>query len=128
MHAPISSLAASNTYLSRDDRENTGIIRNIVYMVDMAGTVEEKLKARGYRSHIHHKGVRGHPLSEAKQAVNTRRSKTRARVEHVFGAQAQMGGKLMRGIGLVRATARIGLRNLVYNLQRFVIITRTAPA
>lgn len=89
---------------------------------------EEKLKARGYRSHIHHKGVRGHPLSEAKQAVNTRRSKTRARVEHVFGAQAQMGGKLMRGIGLVRATARIGLRNLVYNLQRFVIITRTAPA
>ena len=89
---------------------------------------EESLKAEGYRSHIHHKGTRGHPLSEAKQAVNTRRSRTRARVEHVFGAQAQMGGKLLRSIGGVRAWANIGMKNLVYNMQRFVCITRTAPA
>lgn len=89
---------------------------------------EEDLKARGYRSHIHHKGTRGHHLSEAKQAVNTRRSRTRARVEHVFGAQAQMGGKLMRSIGGVRARASLGMKNLVYNMQRFLFLTRPAPA
>lgn len=89
---------------------------------------EEELKACGYRSHIHHKGARGHPLSPAKQAVNTRRSRTRARVEHVFGIQAQMGGKLLRSIGGTRARANLGMRNLVYNMQRFICITRTAPA
>lgn len=89
---------------------------------------EENLKAEGYRSHIHHKGTRGHPLSETKQAVNTRRSRTRARVEHIFGAQAQMGGKLLRSIGSVRAWANIGMKNLVYNMQRFICIARIAPA
>lgn len=89
---------------------------------------EAELKARGYRSHIHHKGTRGHPLSGAKHATNTRRSKIRARVEHVFGRQAAMGGKLMRSIGIVRARANIGLKNLVYNLRRFVFLTKPAPA
>lgn len=89
---------------------------------------EEELKERGYRSHIHHKGARGNPLSDAKQRTNTRRSKVRARVEHVFGRQAAMGGKLMRCIGSVRARASIGLKNLVYNLQRFVFLTKPLPA
>ena len=89
---------------------------------------EEELKARGYRSHIHHKGTRGHPLSDAKQATNTRRSKVRARVEHVFGHQSAMGGKLMRCIGIVRAEAKIGMKNLVYNLRRFVFLVKPALA
>ena len=89
---------------------------------------EEKLKARGYRSHIHYKGTRGHLLSDAQRATNTRRSKIRARVEHVFGRQFAMGGKLMRSIGNVRAHANIGIKNLVYNLQRFVFLGRIAPA
>ena len=88
---------------------------------------EEILKEKGYRSHIHHKGTRGHPLSDTKQATNVRRSRIRARVEHVFGRQAQMGGKLVRSIGIVRARANIGMKNLVYNMQRFVCVTRIAP-
>ena len=89
---------------------------------------EAKLKAQGIRSHIHHKGSRGHSLSEAKQAVNTRRSKIRSRVEHVFGRQSQMGGKLVRSIGILRARANIGLKNIVYNMQRFVFLTTLKPA
>jgi transposase, IS5 family len=89
---------------------------------------EEELKAQGYRSHIHHKAARGHPLSEAKQRVNTRRSRTRARVERIFGRQSQMGGKLARSIGILRARANIGMKNLVCNLQRFVFLTTPAPA
>ncbi len=89
---------------------------------------EEELRARGYRSHIHHKGARGHPLSDAKRQINTRRSRVRARVEHIFGSQHAMGGKLMRSIGVVRARANIGLKNIAYNLQRFVFLTRPATA
>jgi hypothetical protein len=44
----------------------------------------------------------------------------RARVEHVFGAQAAMGGHLVRTIGLQRAKVKIGLMNLVYNMLRLV--------
>ena len=44
----------------------------------------------------------------------------RARVEHVFGAQAAMGAHLVRTIGLQRAKVKIGLINLVYNMIRLV--------
>ena len=40
------------------------------------------------------------------------------RVEHVFGTQAQMGGHIVRTIGLVRAAVKIGLMNLAYNMKR----------
>ncbi len=50
-------------------------------------------------------------------------------VEHVFGAQSNdMGGTLVRGIGLVRARARIGLKNLAYNMRRLVQLERLAAA
>ncbi len=48
----------------------------------------------------------------------------RARVEHVFGHQVTaMGGKLIRTIGIMRARAKIGLKNLAYNFQRFLVLT-----
>src|SRR3954468_24651954 len=50
-----------------------------------------------------------------------------ARVEHVFGHQhTSMGGKIVRTIGLVRAKAKIGLMNLVYNISRLALLERTA--
>jgi IS5 family transposase len=49
----------------------------------------------------------------------------RVRVEHIFGAQANdMGGTLVRTIGLVRAKAKararakIGMNTLAYNMRR----------
>ena len=60
---------------------------------------------------------------------NKTRSKVRARVEHVFGAQSNdIGGTLMRSIGLVRAKARIGLKNLTYNMRRQVQLESLAMA
>ena len=53
----------------------------------------------------------------------------RVRVEHIFGAQNNdMGGTLVRSIGLVRAKARIGLKNLTYNMRRLVQLERLAMA
>ncbi len=39
-----------------------------------------------------------------------------------------MGGTLVRSIGLVRARARIGLKNLVYNMRRLVQLEALVPA
>jgi IS5 family transposase len=89
--------------------------------------MEAKLKAQGYKSRIHRRGKRNRPLSEAEQVANTARSKVRARVEHIFGHQeTAMGRKIVRTIGIARAAAKIGLMNLVYNMQRLVQLERVA--
>ena len=54
---------------------------------------EAKVKARGLTSRIHRKGYRNHPLHDWEKAGNRSRSRFRAQVEHVFGAQpGDMGG------------------------------------
>jgi IS5 family transposase len=91
--------------------------------------IEAKLKARDFRSRIHRRGSRNHPLSETQQEANRRKSKVRARVEHIFGAQENTpGGRIVRTIGIVRARAKIGLQNLVYNIRRLVVLERVAAA
>ena len=47
-------------------------------------------------------------------------AKTRARVEHVFGALEQMGGKLLRTIGQARASFAMTMMAACYNLKRLV--------
>ena len=59
------------------------------------------------------KETRNHPLSPWEQQGNRTRSRIRSRVEHIFGIQAQRAGNLiLRGVGIVRAKTKIGLRNL----------------
>jgi len=90
--------------------------------------IEAKLKARGFTSRIHRKGKRGKPLTEQAKKSNRTKSKARVRVEHVFGAQANdMGGTLVRTIGLARAEAKIGMKNLVYNIRRLGQLRRVNP-
>ena len=90
---------------------------------------EAKLKARGFRSRIHVRANRNRPLTAAQEAANKRRSKVRARIEHVFGAQQNArGGRLVRTIGIVRAKAKIGLMNLAYNIRRLATLERMAAA
>ena len=88
---------------------------------DRSAEIEEKLKDKGLRSRIHRKGKRNKPPSDREKKGNKTRSRVRVRVEHVFGARSNdMGGPLIRSIGLVRAKARIGLRNLACNMRRAV--------
>jgi transposase, IS5 family len=83
--------------------------------------VEVGLDALGHISQIHERAYRNHPLTEAQMASNREKSKTRAKVEHVFGAWVvTMGGKLVRAIGIERVRVQLGLKNLVYNLKRYV--------
>src|SRR3982074_593100 len=66
--------------------------------------IEAQLRASGYKSRIHRRGRRNHPLSSAQERANHAKSRIRARIEHVFGAQQSApGGRLVRRVGLGRA-------------------------
>jgi len=61
--------------------------------------------------------------------ANKTRSKVRGRVEHVFGFQERsMGGKFIRTIGMARAKTKIGMMNLVYNMNRLIQLESGAAA
>lgn len=81
---------------------------------------EDWLKANEYRNQIQRKGKRNKPLSECQQQRNKRIARTRARVEYVFGAIEQMGGKLLRTIGQTRANFAMTMMAACYNLKRLV--------
>lgn len=110
------------------DDENTasGVWADSAYR---SAEIEDKLAARGLKSRIHRKAHRNRPLTEREKQGNRTRARVRARVEHVFGAQSNdMGGPLMRCIGIARAKARIGLRNLAYNMRRMVQLDAAAAS
>lgn len=85
---------------------------------------EAWLKANGYRNRIQRKGKRNKPLSKAQQRRNHGIAKTRARVEHVFAAIAQMGGKLIRTIGQARAKFAMTMMAACYNIKRLAYFQR----
>lgn len=79
------------------------------------------------RNEIHKKGYRNRPLTKALKSSNTVKSRTRSRVEHVFGFMEQsMNGLAVKCVGIVRATGILGLINLTYNIFRYEQIIRTA--
>ena len=73
---------------------------------DSAYTGEKQKKViRKYRlkNKVHEKGYRGNPLTDKQKAKNKIKSKTRARVEHVFGYMEQSMNSIM-----VRSVGRLG--------------------
>ena len=73
--------------------------------------------------YVHRKGSRNNPLGGWAKYANRIYSGVRVRVEHVFGAQSNdMGGRLLRSIGIKRARVNIGLKNLAYNMRRLVYL------
>ena len=81
--------------------------------------IEESLEKKNIESQIHEKGYRGHPLTKRQQQRNRKKSKVRARVEHIFGfMENSMNGVYLHCRSLVRAKAAIGLMNITYNLFR----------
>jgi IS5 family transposase len=91
--------------------------------------IETVLALMGFDSQIHQRPYRNHPLSDEQKQSNSMKSKTRAKVEHVFGAWTmQMGGKVVRAIGIVRVKAQLGLKNLTYNLIRYTFLQTQGAA
>lgn len=74
---------------------------------------------------VHEKGTRGNPLTQEQKDNNKKKSKTRVRVEHVFGfIEGSMNKFYLNCIGIKRASATIGLINLAYNLFRYEQLVR----
>ena len=75
------------------------------------GEVQEAVyKKKKVINKIIEKGYRNKPLTEEQIANNKEKSKTRVRVEHVFGfVENSMHGSIVRTIGIARAKAKIGM-------------------
>lgn len=74
---------------------------------------------------VNEKGYKNKPLTDGQKESNRLKSKTRARVEHVFGFMEQrMQGLLLVSVGMARATGIIGLINLTYNICRYEQVIR----
>ena len=85
----------------------------------------EALNELGFRGHLQRKGCRYKKLTQRRIQGNHKRAKVRSRVEHIFGIQAMRAGSLLiRTIGVVRAKAKIGLRNLAYNIDRYCLLAQ----
>ena len=92
--------------------------------------IEAKLKARGLQKpYPSTRPARPSAVFMRKSERTATKSRIRARIEHVFGAQqTSPGGRIVRTIGIVRARAKIGLQNLAYNIRRLVTLERLAAA
>ncbi|EKU81376.1 transposase [Massilia sp. NP310] len=80
------------------------------------------MKQASWRVHIQRCGHATKGISETQKRSNRAIATPRARVEHVFGALAQMGGKLVRCLGIVRTTFVLQLKAASYNLKRLVFL------
>lgn len=90
------------------------------------GTDQEcSVSERKMINKIHEKGYKNKPLTEEQVANNNLKSKTRVRVEHIFGfMERSMNGMYIWSVGMPRATAIIGLINLTYNIFRYEQLVR----
>jgi len=86
---------------------------------------EKTIKKYRMNNKVHEKGTRNNPLTETQKKSNREKSKTRARVEHVFGfIEGSMNRLQLNSIGYKRTAALISLINLTYNLFRYEQISR----
>jgi IS5 family transposase len=89
---------------------------------------EEFMAKNGFVSRVHRKKPIGRPMPAAIRRTNNAKSKIRSRIEHVFAEQKERMDLFIRTIGIARATTKIGLANLVYNIKRLRFLRRIAAA
>ena len=84
------------------------------------------LDRRGLEPQVQRAKPRGRPMPPHIARGNATRARVRSRVEHVFAAEKRRMGLVIRTIGLIRASAKITLANLAYNMRRLVWMDGTA--
>jgi IS5 family transposase len=60
--------------------------------------------------------------------ANARKSTVRPVVEHIYAQQKGPTGLFVRTIGIARARTKIGIVNLLYDMQRMIRLMRPAAA
>jgi len=89
---------------------------------------EAYLEKNGFVSRIHRKKPKGRAMAETTRRANALKSKVRSRVEHVFADQKDRMDLFVRTVGIARATTKIGMANLVYNIKRLIFLQRPRAA
>jgi IS5 family transposase len=109
------------------DKSNTasGVWADTAYR---SAANEAFLIRNGFVSHIHRKKPKGRIMPEATRRANNAKSTIRSRIEHVFAEQKERMDLFIRTVGIARATTKIGLANLVYNIKRLIFLRRAVVA
>jgi len=103
--------------LLRDEDSGQSLYADSAYVGE---PIAEMLRQKEIIPQIIERAFRGKPLTDEQIETNRIKSKTRCRVEHVFGFVTQnMNDFYIRSIGYRRAKGIIGLINLVYNMCRY---------
>ena len=89
---------------------------------------EDFMAKNGFVSKVHRKKPKGRPMPDITRRANALKSKVRSHVEHVFAVQKDRMDLFIRTIGIARATTKIGMANIVYNIKRTLFLRRTMPA
>ncbi|BCI69004.1 IS5 family transposase ISMac22 (plasmid) [Acetobacter aceti] len=85
---------------------------------------EDFMEKQGFVSKVHRKKPHLKPMPRHIQRSNAGKSVIRSRVEHVFADQKSQTELFIRTVGIIRATMRIGLANIIYNMRRFLFLER----
>jgi transposase, IS5 family len=83
---------------------------------------EEFTEKNGFVSCVHNEKPKGRLMPERTRIANGSKSKVRCHVEHVFAEQKARMGLVVRTIGIARATTKIGVANIVYNIKRLIFL------
>ena len=87
--------------------------------------VKKLIRKYHMKDRVIKRGTRGKKISKRQESINKKNSKTRVRVEHVFGyCEQNLCGMFSRVVGIVRNAAYNTLTNLVYNMNRYEQIMR----
>ena len=86
----------------------------------------EIIKEKEMNNKVGVQGYKNNPLTDEQKQSNREKSKTRARVEHVFGfMEINMNEMYLQVIGIKRIKALIGLMNLTWNMFRKLQLAET---
>lgn len=88
--------------------------------------IDTYLKSKNVKGKVIKRKYRNKPLDKDDHKTNYKHSKTRVRVEHIFGTlTSQMNNALhLKAIGIKRISSLVGLMNLTYNLVRYEQLVR----
>ena len=80
-------------------------------------------KFPGIQIHVCARAYRNKPLTDEDKINNKEISKTRSRIEHIFGYMTRfMAGITSRVHGFDRVKRDVTAKNMAYNMKRFVYI------
>lgn len=86
-----------------------------------SGELDELYIRKGIINQVNEQGYRNKAITKKQEVANKKKSKVRARVEHIFGFMANsMNRMYLKYRSFIRNEAGIQLMNLTYNLFRLV--------